>query len=65
MKVYQLNVWEGRNHSDYLFTSKKEALIEANEMKDQEWVTEVWLRVWKSYGNGIMLTEENEPVWQR
>lgn len=64
MKVYELNVWEGRSHSNFLFTSKAVATEEAENLRSCKDVTEVWLRVWKA-GSGQMYIETNEPLWQK
>lgn len=65
MKIYEVNVWEGRgDHKTWLFTNKKKALEDANEFRKNAWVSEVWLRVWVREG-GEMKIEENGPVFQR
>lgn len=65
MKIYEVNYWEGRgDHKTWLFTNKKKALEDAEDLKKSTWVSEVWLRVWETDG-GDMRIVENGPIFQR
>lgn len=65
MYIYELNVWEGPDcHRNWLFTNKKEALADAEDFREQPWITEVWLRVWEKDGGGFRIVE-NGPIFQR
>ena len=64
-KVYELNVWEGASHCNFLFTNAKEAVRRGYELRSCADVSEVWLRVWEKGEGGILVIAENEPLWQR
>ena len=63
MKIYEVNVWEGRHdHKNWLYSNKAKAMEDAKEFLDAPYVSEVWLRVWE-YKDGGMRIVENGPVY--